>query len=146
MAVAPDAYRLLVERLAEADRMAGREPVWALTSPLMKTTRPARRGGGVTHGVTLGGSSLLIAPARSGEARVIDALITIGVAAGSVLWTATRPTPEGEFGWGAFWTLLGGFMFLEGAPGSEIKAAGAGLSGANASYLSLRLFHPNLAS
>ncbi len=98
------------------------------------------------HRPNIASSNFFVSPARSGEVRLIDAGVTILVAAGSVVWTATRQTLASELGWAAFWTLLGAFMYVEGAAGSEIKAAGAGVSAANASYISLRLFVPNLAN
>jgi len=76
--------------------------------------------------------------------RFIDGLITIIIAMLSVIWTATRPTEGQQLGWGLFWTLLGGLMGVQGT--HELRYGGFGVAGANAAYLSLRLFHPNLAS
>jgi hypothetical protein len=75
--------------------------------------------------------------------RFLDAGITIGVAAGSVMWTATRQTEGQQLGWAAFWTLLGGLMAVQGS--HELRYGGFGVCAANASYITLRLFKPNLA-
>jgi hypothetical protein len=74
--------------------------------------------------------------------RFLDAGITAAVAAGSVLWTASRPTLAAQIGWAAFWVLLGGLMAVEGS--GELRYGGYGVLGSNASYLVLRTAHPNL--
>jgi len=81
---------------------------------------------------------------ESAEVRFLDAGITAGVAAGSVLWTASRPTTGSQLGWAAFWVLLGGLMAVEGR--GELQDAGFGVLSSNASYLALRLLHPNLGT
>ena len=67
----------------------------------------------------------------------MDAGINIGVAAATVIYTATRPGNQ-SVGFAAFWTLLGGLMFVEG--NGELKYAGGAISAANSAYLALRLF------
>jgi len=87
---------------------------------------------------TLAGGHLLVPQGR--EARFIDALVTIVVAMGAVLWTASRNHSSGsDILWAIFWTLLGGVMAVEAKEGSELQYGGAGVAAANASYLALRL-------
>lgn len=72
------------------------------------------------------------------EVRLIDAAITIGVASGSVLWTASRNHNTGsDILWGLFWTGLGGIMAVQG--NGELRYGGFGVAAANSSYLALRL-------
>lgn len=78
------------------------------------------------------------------DVRFLDAGITAAVAAGSVLWTATRPTIGSQLGWAAFWVLLGGLMAVEG--GGELRYGGFGVMASNASYMALRIAHPTLGS
>ena len=87
---------------------------------------------------TLAGGHLVVAPGR--EARFIDAVVTIVVAMGAVLWTASRNHSNGsDILWALFWTLLGGVMAVEAKEGSELQYGGAGVAAANASYLALRV-------
>ncbi len=74
---------------------------------------------------------------RSAEVRTMDALVLVAVSALTVVWTATR-TATSALGWGVFWVLLGGLMFVEGR-GALLKYGGAATSAANASYLALRV-------
>jgi hypothetical protein len=134
------------QRELEAQRERNREEERHARAMAQARRVQGARGGAPVNRPTLGGTNLFVSQARPGEVRVIDALIIMGVAAGSVLWTATRSSLGSELGWGTFWTLLGGFMYLEARPGSELQAAGASVTAANASYISLRLLHPNLAS
>lgn len=98
--------------------------------------RTAQRQQAVSE--TLAGGHLVVAPGR--EARFIDAVVTIVVAMGAVLWTASRNHSNGsDILWALFWTLLGGVMAVEAKEGSELQYGGAGLSAANASYLILRI-------
>lgn len=73
----------------------------------------------------------------SKDTRFMDAAINIGVAAATVVYTATRPGNQ-SIGFATFWTILGGFMFVES--NGELKYGGGAISAANASYLALRLF------
>lgn len=82
---------------------------------------------------------------ESKDVRFLDAGIVAGVAAGTVLYTATRPTALGQYGAGLLWMALGGLMLVEGR-GALLRYGGAGLVGANAAYLALRTFEPNLTA
>jgi len=74
------------------------------------------------------------------SARWIDALVTIVVAMGAVLWTASRDHQTGsDILWALFWILLGGVMAVEAKEGSELQFAGGATAAANAAYLALRL-------
>lgn len=73
---------------------------------------------------------------ESGEVRFLDALITVAVAAITVVWTATRSASSALL-WATFWVLLGGLMGVEGR--GELRYGGLGIAGANASYLALRI-------
>lgn len=85
----------------------------------------------------LGGSHLLVPHGK--DVRFIDAGITIIVASGSVIWTASRNHANGsDILWALFWTGLGGVMAVEGS--GELRYGGFGVSAANAAYLALRLF------
>lgn len=77
------------------------------------------------------------------ERSFTNAAIGIAVSMASVLWTATRSTEASQLGWAAFWSGLGALMAVEGT--GELQSVGYGVMGANASFLALRLFHPNLA-
>lgn len=79
---------------------------------------------------------------ESAEVRFLDAGITAAVAAGSVIWTASRPNVGSQLGWATFWMLLGSLMAVEGR--GELRYAGFGVLSSNASFMALRLFHPNL--
>lgn len=81
---------------------------------------------------------------ESGEVRFLDAAVTAGVAAGSALWTVTRPTTSSQLGWGTFWIGLGALMAVMGR--GELRYGGFGVVGANATVFALRLVHPNLAT
>ena len=84
----------------------------------------------------LGSSYLGVPPGK--DVRFIDALITVSVAAGSVLWTASRNHQNGsDIIWAVFWTLLGGVMAVEGS--NELRYGGFGVASANAAYLALSL-------
>ena len=76
-----------------------------------------------------------ITPA-SADVRFLDAVVTIVVAAATVLWVATRPSTQ-ALGWAVFWMLLGGLMAVEGS--GELRYGGFGVLAANASYLALRV-------
>ena len=109
-----------------------------------KTTRrqaPSRGSSGITRAPAPLHQSTVFGESR--QMRFLDAGITIGVAAGSVMWTATRQTEGQQLGWAAFWTLLGGLMAVQGS--HELRYGGFGVCAANASYITLRLFKPNLA-
>lgn len=87
---------------------------------------------------TLAGGHLVVPQGK--EARFIDAVVTIVVAMGAVLWTASRNHSNGsDILWALFWTLLGGVMAVEAKEGSELQYGGAGVAAANASYLALRV-------
>jgi hypothetical protein len=75
---------------------------------------------------------------ESPEVRFLDAAVTAGVSATSVLWTATRPTVASRLGWAAFWTGLGALMAVEGR--GELRYGGFGVLGANMSFLALDIF------
>ena len=74
---------------------------------------------------------------ESGEVRFLDAGVNAGVAAATVVYTATRPGNQ-SIGFAAFWTLLGALMFVEGR--GELRYGGGAVSAANAAYLALRVF------
>lgn len=80
---------------------------------------------------------------ESEEVRVLDEAIVVTAAAASVAFTASRKTVGGQYGFGAFFTGLGGLMALGG--NSEVRHAGYGLLGGGGSYLVLRTFMPDLA-
>lgn len=87
-------------------------------------------------GQVLGSSYLGVPPGK--DVRFVDALITIAVAGGSVLWTASRNHQNGsDVIWATFWTLLGAVMAVEGS--NELRYGGFGVSSANAAYLMLAL-------
>lgn len=73
----------------------------------------------------------------SSSTRFMDAAINVGVAAATVVYTATRPGNQ-SVGFAAFWTLAGGLAFVESS--AELKYAGGAISAANAAYLAMRLF------
>ncbi len=73
---------------------------------------------------------------ESGEVRFLDGLITVAVAALTVLWTATRKSGQ-DLAWAAFWVLLGIVMAVEGR--GELRYGGFGVGSANAAWLALRL-------
>jgi len=109
------------QQQAEAARRQRQQRARALHGPQEANAPPLLR----TH----------VAVAAGAEVRIIDALITIVIAALTVLWTATR-SPTGSILWGVFWTALGGLMAVEGR--GELRYAGFGVSAANAAFLSLR--------
>jgi hypothetical protein len=80
----------------------------------------------------------------SKETRFGDVGVAALVSMASVLWTATRPTSVSQYGWGLFWLALGAVMAVEGR-GNFLINTGYGLVGANAAFLALRTFDPNLA-
>lgn len=92
-------------------------------------------------GKRLGATSLL---PESQDVRFVDAGITAGVAAASVLWTATRSTVASRLGWGLALTALGGLAAVEGR--GELRYGGFGVLAANASYLMLELAKPVMQS
>jgi hypothetical protein len=109
---------------------------------ILKSDPPKKRsqGGGGGGQRSLAGAhpsltATTILP-ESGEVRFLDALVSVAVSGGTVLWTATRPA-NSAIGWAAFWTLLGGLMAVEGQ--GELRWAGIGTASANASYLALRM-------
>lgn len=105
-----------------------------------RSTSPARRRTAIVSLPERAQATTIIE--ESPEVRFLDAGITAVVAAGSVLWTASRPTLSSQLGWATFWTLLGGLMAVEGT--GELRYGGFGVLGANASFLALRIFKPRL--
>jgi len=72
----------------------------------------------------------------SPEVRFLDGLVTVAVAAVTVIWTATRQ-PVSALAWAVFWALLGIVMAVEGR--GELRYGGFGVAAANVSYLALRI-------
>jgi hypothetical protein len=111
-------------------------------APAQATSR--QRGSAALAVGSHGALSTSVLP-ESKDTRFLDAGIVAGVAAATSLWTATRTTALSQYGWGLFWMGLGGLMAVEGR-GSLLKYGGFGLLGANAAYLALRTFEPNLTA
>lgn len=65
-----------------------------------------------------------------------DALTVSGVAVGSGIWTATRPSAQGFF-WGIGLAALGAVTMVESQPGTFLESGGAGLLGANTALVVL---------
>jgi hypothetical protein len=81
---------------------------------------------------------------ESKDVRFLDAGVTAAVGAASVLWAATRPTNASQVGFALALTLLGGITAVEGT--GELRYGGFGVLAANASFLVLKLVHPNLSA
>ena len=97
-----------------------------MASPSRRTSSGPKTG---LRGNTLTGSGA--------DVRFLDGVITVLPAAGTVLWTATRPTNTQEFGWAIFWMLLGLFGAVQGK--GELRYGGFGVLSANAAYIALRI-------
>lgn len=74
----------------------------------------------------------------AGAPTLFDVALTLGSAAGSTVWVATRDhSTGGDIGWAAFFGFLGAVLMVEGH--AEAHDIGVGMAPAAVAYLAARL-------
>jgi hypothetical protein len=77
---------------------------------------------------------------HGGPLKLGDIALALGLGAGSVLWSATRPHSTGDdLYWSAGIAVIGGIAAMEAREGTELEYGALAMAAGNASYVLLRL-------